>query len=619
MAFLNQLSEKLDAQIIYTGLAGKYETRFRVNGIEYAFIATSIAGDSGDNSQWMLEFENTMNHRINFGDGDPKVAKAFGEAVGQWIKERAPVNFYTYGSHCESIQKIIAAIKKQSKGYEIVDDTANKKNKENGEVIEGNLVGKITWTKMLVQDTVPVVDTEDREAIVSDKFKSEYELPNDIKTKKEFMSGTSKKDKLDKGDKAYDLKTESAKDVDFYVKKFKDKMKGSSNKTAIGWINGIKKISKEDKNAIKKKLGLVKESESFAEFRARKLNEEEDFEPVEPEDEDCFYSPSGSLGSKTSVRCGGKFIGEFDSDEEALEAIRNWQDKHQWWPNIWFVSDHGNAILVDKEGNEIKESIQDRIKTESFAEFKARKLNEDFLDEGKGKDALKGAARAAIKKISEKMKDILMNVKKIASNKEQLLKWLEINGADFTHAMDLARHMMDKKQLTFEEEILSGEILKENILDLIAKKSPKTLMATALILTIMGCSDQHIFNKNDSGEEALKKAKKSVEQIVDIVKEQGGKAGEHVQKGAREVGKEVKKGAKEVGTEVKKGVKEVGKNVEKKAEEVGSAIKKGAEEFGDSSRSKADQFNQGFQSFIQKKKAEQKPEHVKPKLPKMKV
>ena len=74
------------------------------------------------------------------------------------------------------------------------------------------------------------------------------------------------------------------------------------------------------------------------------------------EDDDCFMSPSGQLGSKTSVSCGGKFIGEFNSDEEALEAIRNWQDEHQWWPNIWFVSDHGNYTLIDRNGKEVPNS-----------------------------------------------------------------------------------------------------------------------------------------------------------------------------------------------------------------------------------------------------------------------
>ena len=551
-------------------------------------LATTMAGDCNDNSHWMLEFENMTSHRIGFGDNDPKVAKAFGEAVGQWIKERAPVNFYTYGSHFDSIKNIITAVKKQAKGYELVDDTKDKKNEENGQVIEGNPVGKITWTRMLVQDTVPVVDTLDRESINGDDYNPDYELPKDIKTKKDFMSGTSKNDKLDKGDKAYELKTESEDKVEMYVKKFKEKMRGSSTKTAIGWVDGIKGISKENKDKIKKKLKLpVKKEESFAEFKARKLNEEFD-EPMQPEDDDCFYSPSGPLGSRTSVSCGGKFIGEFRSDEEALQAIKDWQDKNNYYPNIWYVSDHGNAILVDREGNEIAESIQ----------------------EGKGMDVLKGAARAAFKRIREKVKGVCQEV--MGLSKEELVHWLKDNKEDFVHAMDIVRHMMDKKQLTFEEEILSGELLKENILDLIAKKSPKVLTAAALILMIMG-SGQHVFAKGDSGEEAFKKAQKNVEKIVDIVKEQGAKVGEQIQKGVEKVGHSAKKGAEEVGREIKKGIEtnsdEIGFSIKKGAEELGDTAKskaeqlrKGAEELGDTAKSKAEQLKKGFQNFIQKKK-----------------
>lgn len=522
MAFLNQLSEKLDAQQIYDGHRGKYESRFKVNGIEYAFLANTIAGDADDNSQWMLEFENMTSHRIGFGDSDPKIAKAFGEAVGQWIKERAPVNFYTYGSHCDSIKNIIASVKKHAKGYELVDDTADKKNEENGEVIEGNPIGKITWTKMLVQDTVPVVDTVDRESINGDDYKPDYELPKDIKTNKAFMSGTKKSDNLDKGDNAYELKTESSKEneVESYIQKFADKMKGSSRKNAMGWVDGIKRLSKEDREKVKKGIE--------------------------------------------------KYIG----------------------------------------------------KSESFAEFKSKKLNEEYLDEGKGADALKGAARAALKKLQDKMKGQAKEILDIAMDKETLSKWLADNKEDFIHAMDIVKHMTDKKQLTFEEEIRSGSLLKENILDMVAQKSPKTLMAAALILAVMG-SGQHVFGKNDSGQDAFSKAKKNIEKIVAIAGEQGGKAaediGKHVKMGAKVIEKDIEKTASEVGNaignagdelgdDVKKGLEDAGEKIEKNAGKAGEAIKKGAEEIGDAAKSKADQLKQGFQKFIQKKKAEKKEE-----------
>jgi hypothetical protein len=206
MAFLKQLVEKLESQKIYDGLMGKYETRFKVDGMEYAFLATSVGGDYSDNTHWMLEFENIKSHSIGAADNNKAVAKAFGEAVSQWVKEKNPLCFYTYGSSLESIKNIIESVKKNVKKYNLIDDSAEKKNEETGEAIEGNPVGKITWTKVLESE---VVDTVDREALVSDKLEVPYEEIKDIKTDKSKMSGTSKTDKLDKGDKAYDSKSES--------------------------------------------------------------------------------------------------------------------------------------------------------------------------------------------------------------------------------------------------------------------------------------------------------------------------------------------------------------------------------------------------------------------------
>ena len=69
---------------------------------------------------------------------------------------------------------------------------------------------------------------------------------------------------------------------------------------------------------------------------------DEDAEP-EPEDDDVFMQPSGSLGSRTSVNAGGKFLGEFSSDEEAEAAIKDWMEENHFYPNVWKISDHGNV------------------------------------------------------------------------------------------------------------------------------------------------------------------------------------------------------------------------------------------------------------------------------------
>lgn len=73
------------------------------------------------------------------------------------------------------------------------------------------------------------------------------------------------------------------------------------------------------------------------------FDDEETFdEPEEPDDEDAILSDSGPLGRKTSASIGGKHLGEFDDEEEAKEALRDWMTKNNFYPNVWRLSDHGN-------------------------------------------------------------------------------------------------------------------------------------------------------------------------------------------------------------------------------------------------------------------------------------
>lgn len=82
-------------------------------------------------------------------------------------------------------------------------------------------------------------------------------------------------------------------------------------------------------------------------------SDDEGLEP-KPEQDDIFITPSGQLGSKTSLSCGGKFVGEFDDNDEALQEAKKWMDEHKFYPTIWWVSDHGNHWPIDIEGKEIK-------------------------------------------------------------------------------------------------------------------------------------------------------------------------------------------------------------------------------------------------------------------------
>jgi hypothetical protein len=74
----------------------------------------------------------------------------------------------------------------------------------------------------------------------------------------------------------------------------------------------------------------------------------EDPEDEGPAPEDYTITPSGQLGSRYSVgQVEGKFLGEFDSWDEAVRAIRSKMEKEQFFPGVWNVSDHGNVEPVD--------------------------------------------------------------------------------------------------------------------------------------------------------------------------------------------------------------------------------------------------------------------------------
>ena len=59
-------------------------------------------------------------------------------------------------------------------------------------------------------------------------------------------------------------------------------------------------------------------------------------------------------GGKYSLSAESKFIDEFSSMDEALGAANAWMDRHNYWPNLFYVNERGNVDLLDKEGNIIR-------------------------------------------------------------------------------------------------------------------------------------------------------------------------------------------------------------------------------------------------------------------------
>jgi len=80
----------------------------------------------------------------------------------------------------------------------------------------------------------------------------------------------------------------------------------------------------------------------------------EELDALDPEDDDYIMYDAGPLGSLTGVSIlNGKTLGVFDSFLEAEAAILESMNKESFWPNVWYVDDHGGYTLrgvsADKE------------------------------------------------------------------------------------------------------------------------------------------------------------------------------------------------------------------------------------------------------------------------------
>jgi hypothetical protein len=86
----------------------------------------------------------------------------------------------------------------------------------------------------------------------------------------------------------------------------------------------------------------------------------------EPEEGDIVLTNSGSLGSKTSAsEVGGKFIGEFNTEDEAINAAKEFFNNQNFHGTIWYEDDHGGIHVVNSsapvapmvENNVVEESV----------------------------------------------------------------------------------------------------------------------------------------------------------------------------------------------------------------------------------------------------------------------
>ena len=70
--------------------------------------------------------------------------------------------------------------------------------------------------------------------------------------------------------------------------------------------------------------------------------------PEAPEEGDYTITACGPLGGRTCVgEVGGRYYGDFTNDKSALSAICKKMRAEGFFPNVWSISDHGNAEIID--------------------------------------------------------------------------------------------------------------------------------------------------------------------------------------------------------------------------------------------------------------------------------
>jgi len=96
------------------------------------------------------------------------------------------------------------------------------------------------------------------------------------------------------------------------------------------------------------------ESETLKGMIAQSLAESTCLSDI-PEVGDYVLQPSGPLGCLTEVGVIQEgLVGVFNSTLSALEFVRERMEKEQFYPSVWWCSDHGNFWLIDDNGSEIR-------------------------------------------------------------------------------------------------------------------------------------------------------------------------------------------------------------------------------------------------------------------------
>jgi hypothetical protein len=106
-------------------------------------------------------------------------------------------------------------------------------------------------------------------------------------------------------------------------------------------------------------------AERFIDIEAEEGDDGEGDDEDEESDDDLFsdeemrsgFVISDSRRGGYDVVHEGKSVGKYDDMDDALEAIEAEMKRSNFYPNIYYVNDHGNVDLLDSEGNVIESRV----------------------------------------------------------------------------------------------------------------------------------------------------------------------------------------------------------------------------------------------------------------------
>lgn len=109
----------------------------------------------------------------------------------------------------------------------------------------------------------------------------------------------------------------------------------------------------------------VTDEDEIADVADESKDDDEEEEDDEDDDDDVFsddemregYTISDARDGGYNVSHEGKHFGDFDSIADALSEIEVQMKRDGFYPNIYYVNDHGNIDLLDAEGNSIKSRV----------------------------------------------------------------------------------------------------------------------------------------------------------------------------------------------------------------------------------------------------------------------